>query len=70
MHFADSDTNWGSTGGCEGHLRATVVVEFTHPGAAHSTVRVRSPVCLSVPEAPDVALWMDGYEGQKGTVSK
>lgn len=60
VHFAVSDANWGSTGSREGHLRAAVVVEFAHPGAAHhSTVGVRSSVCLPVPEAPDVALRTD-----------
>lgn len=55
VHFLDA--NWWSTGGREGHLRAAVVVEFGHPGAAHhSTVGVRSSVSLSVPETPDVAL--------------
>ncbi len=58
--FALSDANWRSTGGREGHLRAAVVVEFAHPGAAHhATVGVRSSVCLPVPETPDVALWTD-----------
>lgn len=60
VHFAVSDANWGSTGGREGHLRAAVVVEFAHAGAAyHSTVGVRSSVCMPVPETPDVALWAD-----------
>lgn len=56
VHFSVSDAYWGSTGSREGHSRAAVVVEFGHPGAAHhSTVGVRSSVCLSVPETPDVA---------------
>lgn len=60
LYFAVSDANWGSTGGREGHLRAAVVVEFTHAGAAdHSTVGVRSSICMPVPETPDVALWAD-----------
>lgn len=59
VHFAVSDANWGPAGDREGHLRAAVVVEFAHPGAAHPTVGVRSSVCLSVPETPDVALWTD-----------
>lgn len=58
MHFAVSDANWGSIGDCEGHLRAAVVVEFAHAGAAyHPAVGVRSSVCVPIPEAPDVALW-------------
>lgn len=60
MRFAVSDANWGSTGHREGHLRAAVVVEFAHAGAAyHPAVGVRSSVCMPVPEAPDVALWAD-----------
>lgn len=60
MHFAVSDAHWGSAGGREGHLRATVIVKFGHPGAAHhSTVGICSSVRLSVPETPDVALWID-----------
>lgn len=56
--FAVSDANWGSTLGREGHLRAAVIVELTHAGAAdHSTVGVSSPVRMPVPETPDVALW-------------
>ena len=48
----------GAAGGREGHLRAAVVVELGHPGAAHhSTVGVRPSVRLPVPETPDVALW-------------
>lgn len=35
--FAASDANWGSAGSREGYLRATVVVEFGHAGAAHHT---------------------------------
>lgn len=56
MHFAVSDAHWGSAGGREGHLRAAVIVELGHPGAAHhSTVGVCSSVRLSVPETPNVA---------------
>lgn len=58
VDFVASDANWGSAWGREGHLRATVIVEFGHSGAAHhSTVGIRSSVSLSVPETPDVALW-------------
>lgn len=58
--FAVLDANRGSTLGREGHLRAAVVVEFAHPGAAHhSTLGVGSSVGLPVPETPDVALWRD-----------
>lgn len=61
VHFAVSDANRGSPGGREGHLGATVVVEFARAGTAyHSTVRVPSSVCVSVPETPDVALWEHG----------
>lgn len=70
VHFAVSDANRGSAGGCEGHLRAAVVVKFPHPGAAHhSTVGVRSSVCLSVPEAPDVALRTDKWYRVGGSTS-
>lgn len=60
--FAASDANWGSGGGREGHLRAAVVVQLARACAAyHSSVRVRSSVRVSVPEAPDVALWADRW---------
>lgn len=60
--FTASDANWGSGGGREGHLRATVVVQFARACAAyHPSVRVRSSVRVSVPEAPDVALWADRW---------
>lgn len=60
--FAASDANWGSGGRREGHLRAAVVVQFARACAAyHSSVRVRSSVCVSVPETPDVALWADRW---------
>lgn len=55
-----SDANRGSARGRQGHLRAAVIVEFPHAGAAyHSTVGVSSSVCVPVPETPDVALWAD-----------
>lgn len=60
-HVASSDLDRGSAGDRQGHLGAAVVVEFTHPGAAHhSTVRVGPPLRLPVPETPDVALRTDG----------
>lgn len=58
--LAASDANRGSGGGREGHLRAAVVVQVAGACAAdHPSVRVRSSVRVSVPEAPDVALWAD-----------
>lgn len=60
---AASNANWGSGGGCEGHLRAAVVVQLARVCAAyHSSVRVCSPVRVSVPETPDVALWADRWK--------
>lgn len=60
VYFVASDAHRGSSWGREGHLRATVIVKFCHPGAAHHTaVGVCSSVCLSVPETPDVTLWTD-----------
>ena len=49
----------GPAGGREGHLRAAVVVEFAHAGAAYSTVGVSVSLRVPVPETPDVALWAD-----------
>lgn len=60
VHFVASDAHWGSAGSREGHLRAAVIVKFSHTGAAHhTTVGVCSSVRLSVSETPDVALWTD-----------
>lgn len=60
--LAASNANWGSGGGCEGHLRAAVVVQLARVCAAyHPSVRVRSSVRVPVPETPDVALWADRW---------
>lgn len=65
-----SHATWGSAGGCEGHLRAAVVVEFAHAGAAYSTVGVSMSICMPVPETPDVALWADrGHSVRPGIQS-
>lgn len=54
---APSDANGRSAGRRQGHLRAAVVVEFARAGATyHPAVGVGSPVCVPVPETPDVAL--------------